>query len=123
MATILVAEDLTANRTLIAMQLRAAGHEVVEAVDGQEAVDKAKVQTPDLVILDMMMPRLDGYGACEQLRQLPGMAGVPIMALTALEEEFGMAQLRAAGFDHLMWKPWEPTALTSTVNGLLAKGR
>lgn len=123
MATILVAEDLTANRTLIAMQLRAAGHEVVEAVDGQEAVEKAQAQVPDLVILDMMMPRLDGYGACARLREMPGMSGVPIMALTSLDEEFGMAQLRAAGFDHLMWKPWEPTALTSTVNGLLAKGR
>jgi len=83
MSKILVAEDNLANRELIPEILESCGHEVIEAEDGQQALERLKETKPDLVLLDIQMPVLDGYAVIRRLRQIPRFAGLKVVALTA----------------------------------------
>ena len=83
MSKILVAEDNLPNRELIREILESSGHEVIEAEDGQQALERLKDTKPDLVLLDIQMPVLDGYAVVRHLRQIPRFAGIKVVALTA----------------------------------------
>lgn len=122
MGYVLVADDDHGCRTLLSMEIRQLGHEVALAEDGQQAVELAADRTPDLIILDVMMPRLDGFSACRQIRSLAGCEAVPVLALTSLDDSFGVQEAQAAGFDALMFKPWKVQVLQAKVQALLSGG-
>src|SRR5438552_12638027 len=98
MKKILVVEDNPANRELIRAILEAQGCEVVEADDGEEALLKMRETAPDLVLMDVQMPRLDGIGALQRMRHEPGLASIPVIALTAYAMQGDREQFLAAGF-------------------------
>jgi CheY-like chemotaxis protein len=114
-ARILVAEDDEPSRELLVRILQRAGYEVVTAVDGREAVKVASDTEPDLVLMDLSMPAVDGWEALEWIRRQPRIAGVPIIALTAYEiEDLGSAAV-GAGFDDYERKPVDTHSLLRKV--------
>lgn len=86
MATIVLADDHDDLRTLYAMALRAGGHEVREVADGDQAVDAVRASSPDLLILDLWMPKLNGFGVLEVLRDEPSLGHLPVAMLSAMDE-------------------------------------
>jgi len=119
MSKILVAEDNPPNRELIREILEACGHEVIEAGDGRQALDKLEENLPDLVLLDIQMPVLDGYAVIRQLRQTPRLAGLKILALTAYAMQGDREKVLEAGFDGYLTKPIDMAALTKQIQQLL----
>ena len=119
MNKILVAEDNLPNRELIREILETCGYEVIEAVDGQQALDKLEESMPDLVLLDIQMPVLDGYAVIRQLRQTPRLAGLKILALTAYAMQGDREKVLEAGFDGYLTKPIDMAALTKQIQQLL----
>jgi CheY-like chemotaxis protein len=101
--TILIAEDHEDSRDALRTLLDAFGYQVHEAVNGREAVERALAVNPDLILMDMMMPEVDGFEATRRLRAAPGFRQVPIIALTAMEG--ARDQVIAAGCDDFMCKP------------------
>ncbi len=91
----------------------------MEAVDGEQVVDKATGFAPDLVILDLQMPKLDGYAAAIALRKIPGCAKIPIIALAAALLEVSPEQVTQAGFTQCLVKPISPARLRDCVLRLL----
>ena len=119
MNKILVAEDNLPNRELIREILETCGYEVIEAVDGQQALNKLEESMPDLVLLDIQMPVLDGYAVIRQLRQTPRLAGLKILALTAYAMQGDREKVLEAGFDGYLTKPIDMAALTKQIQQLL----
>ena len=118
MKRILVAEDRPASLELIRMVLESAGYEVIEAVDGQEAVEKASADPVDLILLDLQMPKLDGFGVVTHLRRDPRFQRTPIVALTASAMHGDRERALAAGFSSYITKPVDVTALRSEMERL-----
>jgi diguanylate cyclase (GGDEF)-like protein/PAS domain S-box-containing protein len=120
---VLVVDDDEAGRYLLESILSASGYEVASAIDGIDALDKASRAVPDLVITDVLMPRMDGYKLCVRLKNDPGLRGVPILVYTS---SFGdPADKRFAlslGVNAFMLKPQDPDALLAEVERLLASG-
>jgi CheY-like chemotaxis protein len=122
MKRILVAEDRPASLELIRMVLESAGYEVIEAVDGQEAVDKAAGNKIDLVLLDLQMPKIDGFGVLARLRKDPRFATTPIVALTASAMQGDRELALAAGFSSYIAKPVDLAVLRSEMKRLIGGG-
>ena len=118
--TILVADDNTASRELIREVLEMSGYDVVEAIDGRDAVSKARESAPDLVLVDIQMPRLDGYGVLRELRVDPQLCRLRVVALTAFAMQGDRDRALDAGFDGYITKPVEITALRREIKRLLA---
>ncbi|MFH2204078.1 MAG: response regulator [Elusimicrobiota bacterium] len=111
MATkILFAEDELDLRVPLQFRLRKAGYEVLVAVNGQEACDMAREHRPDIILLDVRMPILDGISACRQIRSCPELKDVPVILMTASVEGLG-ERAKQAGADAFMIKPFEPEEL------------
>lgn len=91
----------------------------MEAEDGEQAVDKALDFAPDLIILDLQMPKLDGYSVAMALRKIPAFAHIPIVALAAALPEVSPEEMTQAGFTQCLVKPISPTRLRECVIGLL----
>ena len=119
MNKILVAEDNLPNRELIREILETCGYEVIEAVDGQQALDKLEESVPDLVLLDIQMPVLDGYAVVRQLRQTPRLAGLKILALTAYAMQGDREKVLEAGFDGYLTKPIDTAAFAKQIRQFL----
>ena len=116
---ILIAEDEINLRDVLRLQLTVAGYEVIEAPDGQTALDRVRETMPDLVLLDVMMPRSDGYEVCRQLRDSFLTRHIPIIMLTAKSEvEDRLAGLRGGANDYII-KPWEFRELQARVRNTL----
>lgn len=115
MKRILVAEDNPANRELIREILEAHGYEVVEALDGEEALRKVEGMKPDLVLLDIQMPKLDGYSVLYRLRENPRTATLPVIALTAYAMRGDWEKGLAAGFNAYLTKPITASVLTREI--------
>jgi two-component system alkaline phosphatase synthesis response regulator PhoP len=107
MATILVAEDEKDIRELIAFSLRYGGFEVEEAVNGIEAVEKARRLRPDLIIMDVRMPRKTGYEACKELKEADETRDIPIVFLSAKGQETEIKQGMELGAVDYILKPFE----------------
>lgn len=123
MKRILVAEDRPASLELIRTVLESAGYEVIDAVDGQEALDKAAETPVDLVLLDLQMPKIDGFGVVGRLRSDPKFSAIPIVALTASAMHGDRERALAAGFSSYIAKPIDLTVLRSEIRRLIgAKG-
>lgn len=121
MKTILVAEDDPASRELMREILEAEGYRVLEACDGGEALQKMEETEPDLVLLDIQMPGLDGFAVLRQLRQNPSYATLPVVALTAYAMRGDREKVLAAGFDAYLTKPVDATALRAQIQKLLTQ--
>lgn len=105
MKRILVADDRATSRELIRTVLEGCGYTVYEAADGVEAVELARRAQPDLLILDLQMPRLDGMGVLAELRAGGGFANIPILALTASAMQGDRERALSAGFTEYVTKP------------------
>lgn len=118
---ILVTDDSATIRRLLAARLTADGHEVVEAGDGQEAVDLALADHPDVMVLDRQMPKMDGMEVTERIRQNPETAGTAILMLTAMSSEDALLEGLERGVDEYMVKPFSPRELSARVRMLGAR--
>jgi two-component system cell cycle response regulator DivK len=119
MSKVLVAEDNLPNRELIREILEACGYDVIEAVDGQQALDKLEQNLPDLVLLDIQMPILDGYAVVRKLRQTPRFAKLKVLALTAYAMQGDREKVLEAGFDGYLSKPVDMVSLAKQIAHLL----
>jgi len=119
---ILVVEDEPDVVELLEFNLRGAGFEVVSAGDGAEALKKAREQTPALVILDLMLPEVDGLEVCKILRRHPATAAIPIIMLTAKASEIDRVLGLELGADDYVTKPFSPRELVLRVKALLRRG-
>lgn len=119
MVKILVAEDERDIRELIAFTLRFAGFEVELASNGAEAVEKAAAAIPDLILMDVRMPRMTGYQACEALKENPATQDVPVVFLSAKGQESEIQEGLEAGAMEYILKPFAPDELTAQVHRIL----
>jgi two-component system cell cycle response regulator DivK len=122
MTKILIADDKATSRELIRMVLEDGGYAVSEASDGIDALRCARELEPDLIILDLHMPGVDGYGVVSELRRDARFTATPIMALTASAMQDDRELALAAGFDSYVSKPISLPALRAEVERLLDRG-
>lgn len=117
--TILIVEDNPVNRKLLITVLRPHGYRLITAVDGEEAVSMANQEMPDLILMDLQLPKMNGYAATEQLKHATTTATIPIIALTAhaMSEERNHAQ--QVGFDGYITKPIDTRAFPTQVRTIL----
>jgi CheY-like chemotaxis protein len=120
-ARILIIEDNATNMELMVYLLKAFGYEPLLASDGEAGIKIARQQTPDLILCDIHLPKLDGYGVIAVLRTDPGLSAVPIIAVTALAMVGDREKLLASGFDGYIEKPIEPETIISQIEAFLAK--
>lgn len=121
MPKILVAEDERDIRDLIGFTLRFAGFEVLLAGNGIEAIEKAPLEQPDLIILDVRMPKMTGYEACRQLKENPATSAIPIVFLSAKGQEDEIQQGLASGALEYIVKPFAPDELADQVRDILRR--
>ena len=117
--TIMIVEDYDDTRVLLKQVLEGLGYSVVEASNGQEAVDIADREHPDLILMDLDLPILDGIAATQRIRQQSHMEGVPIVAVTAYPMSYSRVKAFAKGCNEYMSKPIDVSELTSLVNRYL----
>ncbi|MFQ6100865.1 MAG: response regulator transcription factor [Anaerolineae bacterium] len=123
MPKILVAEDERDIRDLIGFTLRFAGFEVVLTANGIEALEKVPQELPDLIILDVRMPKMTGYEVCRQLKDNPATSAIPIVFLSAKGQETEIEQGLASGAIEYIVKPFAPDELTSQVKEILQRAQ
>ncbi len=116
---ILVADDQEENRQLLRQMLAPFGFEVALAADGQEAVDAARVQPPDLVVLDLRMPGMNGFDAAAAIRRVPGLARVPLVAASASTADLARAEADPATFAVCLRKPFQTADLLDAIERML----
>jgi CheY-like chemotaxis protein len=121
MAKILVVEDNETNQKIIVRRLQKRGYDVVIASDGQEGVDQGRSQSPDLILMDMSLPIIDGWEATRQLKAAAETQGIPIIALTAHAMVGDREKALAAGCDDYDVKPIELERLLGKIEALLAR--
>ena len=119
--TVLVADDDEDILQLVSFRLERAGYTVVTAADGPEALAAARQHQPDLAVLDVMMPGLNGYEVTRQLRADPATAAIPVILLTARVQEADVSRGFEAGADDYLRKPFSPQELRSRVQAILAR--
>ena len=119
--TILVIEDNPLNLELVGEILLSAGMRVIEARNGQEGLILARRQQPALILLDIRLPGLDGYGVLRCLKADPATASIPVVALTAQAMVGDKEQALSAGFDHYIPKPIDTRTLSDQVRQLLGR--
>ncbi len=119
MARVLVVDDDDVIRQLITVNLELEGFDVATAVDGQDMLDRFTDVAPDLVVLDVMMPRLDGWQAAERLRADPAAGGTKILMLSARAQQADLDRGERVGADAYLTKPFDPKDLLAAVRRLL----
>jgi len=116
--TVLIAEDSAADRLLLSTIVRRQGHDVLTAANGAEAVEVFRQQRPQLVLMDAMMPVMDGFEAAQQIKALAGETLVPIIFLTSLTESEGLARCLEAGGDDFLAKPYNQVILAAKIKAM-----
>lgn len=116
---ILIADDNHQNCELLDAYLADEGYEMTVAYDGKQALQKVTDVQPDLILLDIMMPKLSGYEVCQQLKRDPSTRGIPILMVTALNEQGDIEKAVAAGCDDFLTKPVNSLELKTRVRSLL----
>jgi two-component system, cell cycle response regulator DivK len=122
MARILLVEDNEMNRDMLSRRLQRRGYEVIIAIDGAEGLTEAQTQTPDLILMDMSLPVLDGWEATRRLKAAPETRAIPIIALTAHAMSGDREKVMEAGADDYDTKPIEIDRLLGKIQSLLSKG-
>jgi CheY-like chemotaxis protein len=118
--TVLVVEDQEDNRRILSVYLEYVGYRVVSAVNGAEGVATAREQRPNVIVMDISMPVLDGYQALRLLREDPELSEIPVIALTAHALSTDREAVLAAGFDSYLAKPIEPRLVAAEVRRIIA---
>jgi putative two-component system response regulator len=118
-AKILVVDDTPSNVKVLRTLLAVRGYTVITAENGQDALDKAASEPPELILMDVVMPVMDGYEACRRLRALPATKDVPIVMVTASGPQ-EKAKALAVGANDMIMKPVDPEAVLALVATLLA---
>lgn len=119
MSTVLVVEDSITQREMITDLLKGSGLLVAIATDGMEALEQIKTFRPDIVVLDIVMPRMNGYEVCRRLKTDPKTQGVPVIMCSSKGEEFDRYWGMRQGADAYIVKPFQPKELVGTVKQLL----
>jgi DNA-binding response OmpR family regulator len=119
MAKILVAEDERDIRDLLTFTLNYAGHEVVSVANGEEAVEAALREMPDMILMDVRMPKMTGYEACQKIKLNKAIQHIPIVFLSAKGQEAEIRTGLDAGATEYLLKPFAPMELTARVHELL----
>jgi two-component system, cell cycle response regulator DivK len=117
---ILVIEDTGNNRMILNDLLTNAGFEVIEANDGEKGVAMASERRPDLILMDIQLPKVDGYEATRRIRSNPDLQHIPIIAVTSYALSGDEAKARGAGCDAYVAKPFSPRVILAKVRELLA---
>lgn len=123
MAKILIAEDERDIRDLITFILTFAGYEVVAAPNGEEAVTLAKREIPDLILMDVRMPRMTGYEACAKIKENPRTSNIPIVFLSAKGQDAEIQNGLSAGAVEYLLKPFSPDKLIARIQEVLARNK
>ena len=118
---ILVVDDEVYLLQILDFSLGAEGYDVVTAEDGEQALNKAKSEQPDLIVLDIMMPKVDGYEACRKLKQDPSMKDVPVILLTAKGRDIDRKLGLEVGADDYITKPFSPNKLLEKIGSFLGE--
>ena len=113
--TVLLVEDNEDNRIVYSTILRHFGYEVSEALNGEEGIAKARAERPDLILMDIQLPVIDGYEATRRIKAIPEVAAIPIIAVTSHALFDDERKARAAGCDDYVAKPFSPRALLAKV--------
>lgn len=121
MARILIAEDEPDIRELVAFTLRFAGHEVTATANGEEAVQQAPKVMPDIILMDVRMPRMTGYEACRLMKADPALKHIPVVFLSAKGQDSEIQTGLEAGAEEYLLKPFAPDQLTERIKTILAK--
>jgi DNA-binding response OmpR family regulator len=119
--TILVADDEEDVRELVTYRLTRSGYRVIGAGDGQEALELATERTPDLMVLDVMMPKLDGYELTRRVRAEASLRSIPVILLTARSQETDVDRGFEVGADDYLKKPFNPDELVARVRAVLGR--
>ena len=124
---ILVVDDEPDVVDMLRMMLENASYEVVSAYDGKEGIEKAKKEKPDAIVLDLMMPGMNGFEACKEMKNDPELKAIPVIVLTAISRHFSDTKYaRSLGLDLVsddyIDKPVDPNVLLSRIANLLGKG-
>lgn len=119
---ILVVDDEPEAVELVEFNLKQAGYEVITAMDGAEALVKSRAKTPNLIVLDLMLPEMSGLEVCKTLRRDPATAGIPIIMLTAKAAEIDRVLGLELGADDYLTKPFSPRELVLRIKKILARG-
>ncbi len=122
-ATVLVVDDDPVIQGLLRVNFEMEGYEVIVAGDGVEGLERARSERPDVVILDVMMPRMDGLEVARQLKADPATAPIPIVLLSAKAQQIDVRAGGAAGADAYVTKPFDPLDLLRRVEALIAAAR
>ncbi len=117
--TVLAIDDSASIRQMVAFTLKSSGYEVIEAVDGQDGLDKAKAKSVNLVLTDQNMPRMDGLTLIRNLRAMAQYKTTPILMLTTESSDAMKAQGRAAGATGWLVKPFDPQKLVEVVKKVI----
>lgn len=123
MAKILIAEDDQDIRELVVLTLQFSGFDVVSVEDGSLAVDRAKSEAFDLILMDVRMPRMTGYEACRRLKDIDSTKNIPIIFLSAKGQEQEIQTGLSAGAADYILKPFAPDTLVNTINKVLSKAK
>jgi two-component system cell cycle response regulator DivK len=115
---ILIIEDTEDNRTILRDLFESVGYTVLEASDGEEGVASAERENPDVILMDIQLPVLDGYEATRRIKAIPALARTPIIAVTSHALSDDEQKARAAGCDDYVAKPFSPRALLAKVQQL-----
>ena len=112
---ILIVEDDTDNRRIVVKVLSVEGYDILEATDGVQALARARTEQPDLILMDLALPNMDGWEATRRLKADPETRAIPVVALTAFAMRGDEEQARAAGCDDYIPKPARPVAIREVV--------
>jgi DNA-binding response OmpR family regulator len=121
MAKILIAEDERDIRDLITFTLGFAGYEVVAAANGEEALSLARQEVPDLILMDVRMPRMTGYEACAEMKKDDRLKDIPVIFLSAKGQDTEIQAGLQAGAQEYLLKPFAPDQLTARIQAVLAQ--
>jgi len=119
--TILIVEDEPKNMTLTRDLLKISGYETIEARDGKEGVEKAKAAKPNLILMDIMMPKMDGYAACTAIKADQSTRHIPVVMLTAVGYDLNKKLAKQMGADGYVTKPFSRQQLLDAITPLLGK--
>jgi two-component system alkaline phosphatase synthesis response regulator PhoP len=118
---VLVVDDEEYIQHILNFSFGAEGYDVVTAGDGEEGIKKAKSEKPDIIVLDIMMPKMDGYEACKRLKTDPHTKNIPVILLTAKGREVDRKLGSQAGADDYVVKPFSPGRLIERVEGMMKR--
>ena len=117
---ILIVEDQEDNRTILRDVLSTVGYELIEALNGEDGVKLAQSERPDLILMDIQLPKMDGYEATQQIKSIAELKTIPIIAVTSYALSGDEAKARAAGCDGYIAKPFSPRELLAKVRKYLS---